>query len=84
MWRDVLRECTLPECLLVLDAWITGKRPGPKAYERSQVALMLRQSVFFDRDKDAQRTRTDNAADEYRKTRRNEYRPLAITCPACV
>ncbi len=78
IWRDVLRDCTFDECLHVLDSWICGRRPAPKAYERSQVALLLRQSVYFERDRERERTRTTAAADDYhqRRRRRSDYQPL--------
>lgn len=81
-WRDCLRDCTLVECLHVLDDWIMGRRPAPKAYERADVARMLRQSVMFDRTKARERQRTEGQASEFRRTRRDDYAPLAQHLPA--
>lgn len=78
-WRDTLRDCTLPECLLVLDSWITGKRPFPKAYERSQVALNVRQSVMWDRDAEKKKQATQAESIEYVKER--SYEPLPFVRP---
>lgn len=81
VWRDTLRACSMDECLQVLEDWIVGKRQSFKAYERAQVALMIRQSVFFDRDKIAKRNASHEKTNDYAKTKRGEYRPLAADFP---
>ena len=81
VWRSVLSAYSLEECLLVLDAWLTGAKPIYKAYERAHIAILIRQCVQFDREKNRQRTTTGNAADDYRKTRRKDYKPLALNIP---
>lgn len=81
IWREVLRDYRLDECLLAIDAWATGRKPIFKAYERAQIAILVRQSVQFEREKDRQRERTSGASDEYRKVRREDYRPLAQDLP---
>lgn len=82
VWRETLEHCRIDECLHVLDDWINGKRPVFKAYERGQIALMIRQSVFFDRDKEAMRRDVHGKATEYVKAKRGEYRPLAADFPS--
>lgn len=64
-WRDTLRDCTLPECLLVLDSWISGKRPLPKAYDRSQVALTVKQAVMWERDAEKKKQATQAESLQY-------------------
>lgn len=89
VWEDVLRPCTLTECLLVLDSWLEGKRPMFKAYERGELAVMIRQAVYFDRAKQAEvnganRNRFAQSEEErayYRKTKRGDYRPLDADLP---
>ncbi len=49
-WAQTLKPCTLEECNKVLSDWINAVHPPPKGYERSQVALIIRQSVMQDRD----------------------------------
>lgn len=88
IWEKSLSDCSLVECMLVLDDWLTGKRPAFKAYERSQVAIMLRQSVQFDRDKErrkqhelSEHDRVKMSSMEYRRTRDRDYKPLSQHLP---
>lgn len=50
VWRRTLAACSYSECNAVLDSWISGKREAFRAYERDQVALVIRSHVMFDRD----------------------------------
>ena len=81
VWREVLKDCTLAECLLVLDSWLTGKRPLFKAYERGQLAVMIRQSVYFERDKGNRFNQSEEERAEYSKTKRGDYRPIGSDQP---
>lgn len=81
VWRGVLKDYRLDECLIAIEAWATGRKPIFKAYERAQIAILIRQSVQFERDKEAQRNKTNSSAGEYRKTRREDYKPLALNIP---
>ena len=76
-WRDTLRTCRLDECLFVLDGWISETREPFSPFERGRVALVMRQSVYFDRDIEAKKNKRFNHTDEYRKAKRGEYKPLA-------
>lgn len=81
IWHKVLKGYALDECLHVVDDWITGKRPVFKAYERSQIAILIRQCAQFDRERERQRSATGNAANEFRKTRREDYKPITQVVP---
>lgn len=81
VWREVLRGCTQAECLLVIDSWLTGKRPLFKAYERGQLAVMIRQAVHFDRDKQNRFSKAEAESVEYKKTKRGAYRPISDDQP---
>ena len=74
VWFETLKTCSSEECLHVLSDWIEGRRPVFKAYERGQVALLIRQSVYFDRDKLAKRMDCHSKTADYAKTKRGEYR----------
>lgn len=52
-WHQTLRDCSLAECMKVLDDWTTGKKEPFKAYEKDMIALVVRSCVGFDRDKRA-------------------------------
>jgi hypothetical protein len=73
-WRDTLQTCSLQECLLVVDSWITGKRPFPKAYERAQIAMTIRSAVMWDRDAEKKKNATEVEAAKYVK--RESYQAL--------
>lgn len=81
VWHKTLSGYQLAECLHVLDDWITGKRPLFKAYERAQIAILIRQCVQFDRDRDSQRNKTQAESDVYQRGKRGEYKPLAADFP---
>lgn len=81
VWQRSLAGYSFIECMHVLDDWISGKRPPFKAFERSQVAILIRQCVQFDRDREAQRKRTAGESEQYQKTRREDYKPLAQHLP---
>lgn len=81
VWRNVLRPYKLEEALMVLSDMAEGKRPAPKAYERSAFALMVKASIQFDRDEQAKRNKMLSIGDEYRKTSREQYRPLEADVP---
>lgn len=81
MWERTLANCELTECLHVLDDWITGKRPAFKPYERSTIAVLIRQSVQFDRERENQRNKTQAESDVYQRGKRGEYKPLAADFP---
>ena len=53
VWRRTLAKCKFDECVKVLDSWITGKRSTFQAYERDQVALLIRTAVEHDRSQQA-------------------------------
>lgn len=52
-WHQTLKDCSLAECMKVLDDWTTGKKEPFKAYEKDMIALVVRSCVGFDRDKRA-------------------------------
>lgn len=88
-WRDTLRPYTLTECLLIIDSWLTRKRPVPKRYEFGQMAIIVANSVEFDRAKDRQVNGADrdrfsfteqSREDVLRK--RSSYRPVESDCPS--
>jgi len=81
IWRDQLRNYEMSECVLVLDRWRAAAKPPFAAYERDQVMHLIRASIEFQRDKDAKRNFTDSSANEYKKVRREDYRPLAADAP---
>ena len=80
IWRDTLRPYTANECLLVLESWVSGRRPAPKAYERSHVALMVKQSIEFDRDKQRQAAFASQSRESVLE-RRRAYQPTAMASP---
>lgn len=82
VWRGVLRPYSLEDCVLVMDGWLTGKRPMFKHYEKAQIAMVIRQSIEFDRDKQRQREHSNGQSLEYKKTRREDYRPIAQDVPS--
>lgn len=81
VWREILRDYRLDECLLVLESWLTGARPMFKAFERAQIAMLIRQCVQFDREKDAKRRQTYDEAKAYQRTRGKDYKPIAQILP---
>lgn len=50
-WQETLDLITLDEARSVLNAWKTGQKDPPKAFERDYTAIVIRQSVMFDRDR---------------------------------
>lgn len=61
-WRQTLRPFSLSECLLIIESWITRTRPVPKRYEFGQLAIIVANSIEFDRAK----ARQVNGADRER------------------
>lgn len=89
LWYRVVKDCDYHDCLHVIDDWISGKRPAPKPYERSQTALMLKSSVEFDKAKERERTRELSEHEkveamrmEYRRSRDKDYKPLSQHLPS--
>lgn len=67
-WREVLENCTLEECLSVVDRWVSGDIKAPAAYERELTAANIRGVVSNDRCKRrAERTLHEPDADVTRK-----------------
>lgn len=51
-WRKTLLPFSMAECALVLDWWIEGRVPAPKAFERSHTALLVRAAIEHKRSMD--------------------------------
>lgn len=88
LWHKSLADCTLVECMCIIDDWLTAKRPVFKGFEKSQVAIIMRQSVLFDRAKAnkknaelSEHERVQTIGEEYRKTRDKNYKPLPSIVP---
>ncbi len=59
VWFESLKPCTFDECDRVLQDWINGVHPPPKPYERSHIALIIRQCVMQDRDEARRKAREE-------------------------
>lgn len=81
-WRHTLAKCELHECLHVLTAWIEGIRERFTYFEIASIALIVRASVFHDRDQNRKREAREAEAEEFtRAKRRSDYVPLERQLP---
>jgi hypothetical protein len=51
VWFTTLKAFSKQEVGAVIDSWITGTRRPPEAYQRELTAIIIRQSVLFDRSR---------------------------------
>lgn len=71
-WRETLKPFRLDECLLIIDSWVTRKRPMFKAYERSQLAILIANCVEFDRAKERKVNGSDRSRFEFTERSRDD------------
>lgn len=82
-WYRSLSDVSLVEAMGVLADWETGKRQPPQAYERELIAIVIRQSVYLDRDRErAKNNKQDNQQYWDVESRRRSYRPTALGIPS--
>lgn len=81
VWREVLRPYRLDECLLVIDSWLTRKRPAPKAYERGLIAINIAASIQHDRDQESRFSFAEQSSEDVR-AKRKAYRPIEADQPS--
>lgn len=67
VWFSVLNGIDFPEAMQVLGNWINGRREPPKTYEYDRIALIVRASALFDRDKGRQESESQRRAREKRE-----------------
>lgn len=77
VWFRTLTPITYTEAMDVLAGWIDGKLQPLKAYERENVALVVRAIVLAERDKRKRRSSANAIGDEYVKVSRSQYRSIA-------
>lgn len=78
-WRKTLEGCSLPECLNVIDSWLTGKRPFPTYAEQMTIALVIKACVGYDRSARERMTATRYDRDEVRPDALS-IGPAALRC----
>lgn len=69
-----LFDLEVPECLSVIDRWLTGKLPSPFGGEFEQFALHIRATVLQDRSKKAR----SRPIDEIRRVDRSNHSPILV------
>jgi len=67
VWFSVLGGVEFSEALFVLGDWTHGRREPPKAYEYDRIALVVRASAMFTRDKGRQESDLQRRAREKRE-----------------
>ena len=70
LWRDTLKNCTLAECEAVLARWQADGQLPFAAYERDQVATIIRSVVSRNRDKIRKRQRVAEETAQRRDAKR--------------
>ncbi len=88
-WRQTLRPFSLTECLLIIDNWISRTRPVPKRYEFGQLAIIVANSIEFDRAKQRQINGADRSRFSFAEQSREEvlrkrqsYQPIESPDPS--
>lgn len=72
-WYTTLSRCSLTECRSVLQRWLDGTLEPFKAYERSYVCLIIRQTVAKDRDIKAKHERTIEQVKRHQQAKARNY-----------
>jgi hypothetical protein len=80
-WRKTLAPFSMAECALVLDWWIEGRVPAPKAFERSHTALLVRSAIEHKRALDRREQLKSDGREfvnnsSMAKKQRDQYEPL--------
>lgn len=88
-WRETLRPFSLTECLLIIDSWINRTRPAPKRYDFGQLAIIVANSIEFDRAKQRQVNGGDRERFKFAEQsraevlrKRNNYQPIESNEPS--
>lgn len=72
-WHTTLSKCSLTECRSVLSRWLDGTLEPFKAYERSHVALVIRQTIAKDRDVQNKHNRTIEEIRKHQNAKARNY-----------
>ena len=70
LWHATLKNCSLAECERVLHFWLESGQAPFAAYERDQVAVIIRSVVAKNRDRENRRKRIEEEAYQRNQVKR--------------